>query len=161
MLRAKPDAGCWTVPGGRVEPGETLEDDGTNDAVASDDAADVGWFGRERTELHAPLLMTCSSVAGLIAQANGRARPVASQRLRSAEAPADQPHGQNHLLRPEGAYTTLEITEFGSPLTGNTRPASKQGKDRPGLVVSSEFHLNLTGRALVTVLPLTSVQRPG
>ncbi|MGB3184608.1 MAG: type II toxin-antitoxin system PemK/MazF family toxin [Ornithinimicrobium sp.] len=37
----------------------------------------------------------------------------------------------------------------------------EQGKDRPAVVVSSEFHLNLTGRALVTVLPLTSVQRPG
>lgn len=37
----------------------------------------------------------------------------------------------------------------------------EQGKDRPALVVSSAFHLNLTGRALVTVLPLTTVQRPG
>lgn len=37
----------------------------------------------------------------------------------------------------------------------------EQGEDRPALVVSSAFHLNLTGRALVTVLPLTSVQRPG
>lgn len=37
----------------------------------------------------------------------------------------------------------------------------EQGKDRPALVVSSAFHLNLTDRALVTVLPLTSVQRPG
>lgn len=27
VLRAnEPEAGCWTVPGGRVEPGETLED---------------------------------------------------------------------------------------------------------------------------------------
>ncbi len=37
----------------------------------------------------------------------------------------------------------------------------EQGKDRPAIVVSSTFHLNLTGRALVTVLPLTSVERPG
>lgn len=37
----------------------------------------------------------------------------------------------------------------------------EQGKDRPALVVSSEFHLQLTGGALVSVLPLTSVERPG
>lgn len=37
----------------------------------------------------------------------------------------------------------------------------EQGKDRPALVVSSGFHLNLTGGALVSVLPLTSVERPG
>lgn len=37
----------------------------------------------------------------------------------------------------------------------------EQGRDRPALVVSSTFHLNLTGGALVSVLPLTSVQRPG
>lgn len=37
----------------------------------------------------------------------------------------------------------------------------EQGKDRPALVVSSDFHLALTGRALVTVLPLTTVRRPG
>lgn len=37
----------------------------------------------------------------------------------------------------------------------------EQGKDRPALVVSSAFHLRLTGGALVTVLPLTSVERPG
>lgn len=37
----------------------------------------------------------------------------------------------------------------------------EQGKDRPALVVSSAFHLRLTGRALVSVLPLTSVDRPG
>lgn len=37
----------------------------------------------------------------------------------------------------------------------------EQGKDRPALVVSSEFHLELTGGSLVTVLPLTSVERPG
>lgn len=37
----------------------------------------------------------------------------------------------------------------------------KQGKDRPALVVSSRFHLDLTDRHLVSVLPLTSVERPG
>ncbi len=37
----------------------------------------------------------------------------------------------------------------------------EQGKDRPALVVSSAFHLHLTGGALVSVLPLTSVERPG
>lgn len=37
----------------------------------------------------------------------------------------------------------------------------EQGKDRPALVVSSAFHLRLTGGALVSVLPLTSVERPG
>lgn len=37
----------------------------------------------------------------------------------------------------------------------------EQGKDRPALVVSSRFHLDLTGSRLVTVLPLTSVERPG
>lgn len=37
----------------------------------------------------------------------------------------------------------------------------EQGKDRPALVVSSTFHLRLTGGQLVSVLPLTSVERPG
>jgi mRNA interferase MazF len=37
----------------------------------------------------------------------------------------------------------------------------EQGKDRPALVVSSAFHLDLTARRLVTVLPLTSVDRRG
>jgi len=36
----------------------------------------------------------------------------------------------------------------------------EQGKDRPALVVSSRFHLALTNGELVTVLPLTSVERP-
>lgn len=35
----------------------------------------------------------------------------------------------------------------------------EQGNDRPALVVSSAFHLRLTGGALVSVLPLTSVER--
>lgn len=37
----------------------------------------------------------------------------------------------------------------------------EQGRDRPALVVSSEFHLALTASQLVTVLPLTTVGRPG
>jgi mRNA interferase MazF len=37
----------------------------------------------------------------------------------------------------------------------------EQGKDRPALVVSSRFHLDLTAGQLVSVLPLTSVARPG
>jgi len=37
----------------------------------------------------------------------------------------------------------------------------EQGKDRPALVVSSAFHLNVTMGQLVTVLPLTTVERPG
>lgn len=35
----------------------------------------------------------------------------------------------------------------------------QQGKDRPALVVSSRFHLDLTMRNLICVLPLTSVER--
>ena len=37
----------------------------------------------------------------------------------------------------------------------------EQGKDRPALVVSSRFHLDLTREQLICVLPLTSVERPG
>jgi mRNA interferase MazF len=37
----------------------------------------------------------------------------------------------------------------------------EQGKDRPALVVSSRFHLDLTMGHLVSVLPLTSVERHG
>ncbi len=37
----------------------------------------------------------------------------------------------------------------------------EQGKDRPALVVSSRFHLRLTGGELVSVLPLTSRERSG
>lgn len=37
----------------------------------------------------------------------------------------------------------------------------EQGKDRPALVVSSRFHLSVTANQLVTVLPLTSVERSG
>lgn len=37
----------------------------------------------------------------------------------------------------------------------------EQGKDRPALVVSSRFHLDLTMGQLVTVLPLTSIERRG
>jgi mRNA interferase MazF len=37
----------------------------------------------------------------------------------------------------------------------------EQGKDRPALVVSTAFHLAVTLEQLVTVLPLTSVERAG
>ncbi|MHB8289073.1 MAG: type II toxin-antitoxin system PemK/MazF family toxin [Acidimicrobiales bacterium] len=37
----------------------------------------------------------------------------------------------------------------------------EQGRDRPALVVSSAFHLAITLGQLVTVLPLTSVERSG
>jgi mRNA interferase MazF len=37
----------------------------------------------------------------------------------------------------------------------------EQGKDRPALVVSSRFHLDLTMGHLVSVLPLTSIERHG
>lgn len=37
----------------------------------------------------------------------------------------------------------------------------EQGKDRPALVVSSRFHLDLTRGQLICVLPLTSIERPG
>lgn len=37
----------------------------------------------------------------------------------------------------------------------------KQGKDRPALVVSSLFHLGITMGQLITLLPLTSIERTG
>lgn len=37
----------------------------------------------------------------------------------------------------------------------------EQGKDRPALVVSSRFHLDLTMGRLVSVLPLTTIERRG
>lgn len=37
----------------------------------------------------------------------------------------------------------------------------EQGETRPVLIVSSSFHLRLTGNALLSVLPLTTVARPG
>jgi mRNA interferase MazF len=37
----------------------------------------------------------------------------------------------------------------------------EQGKDRPALVVSSRFHLSITMGQLVSVLPLTGVERAG
>lgn len=37
----------------------------------------------------------------------------------------------------------------------------EQGKDRPALVVSSQFHLDLTDNGLISVLPLTTVERRG
>ncbi len=37
----------------------------------------------------------------------------------------------------------------------------EQGRDRPALVISSRFHLDLTMGSLASVLPLTSVERRG
>lgn len=37
----------------------------------------------------------------------------------------------------------------------------EQGKDRPALVISSQFHLDLTDNGLISVLPLTTVERRG
>ncbi len=37
----------------------------------------------------------------------------------------------------------------------------EQGKDRPALVISSRFHLEVTLGHLVSVLPLTSLERRG
>ncbi len=61
----------------------------------------------------------------------------------------------DQLSRPQIEPGSVWFCDF-DPVRGR-----EQGNDRPALVVSSAFHLNLTGRALVTVLPLTSVQRPG
>lgn len=36
----------------------------------------------------------------------------------------------------------------------------EQGKDRPALVVSSADHLQLTRGTLITVLPMTTVEKP-
>lgn len=37
----------------------------------------------------------------------------------------------------------------------------EQAGRRPVLIVSSQFHLDLTGSALLTVLPITTTERPG
>ena len=37
----------------------------------------------------------------------------------------------------------------------------EQGNDRPAVVVSSRFHLQLTASRLISVLPMTTVERPG
>ena len=59
------------------------------------------------------------------------------------------------LSRPPIAPGSVWFCDF-NPVRGR-----EQGNDRPALVVSSAFHLRLTGGALVTVVPLTSVDRPG
>lgn len=59
------------------------------------------------------------------------------------------------LSQPRIEPGSVWFCDFG-PVRGR-----EQGKDRPAVVVSSTFHLDLTDRALVTVLPLTSVERPG
>lgn len=58
-------------------------------------------------------------------------------------------------IRPDIRPGTVWFVDF-DPVRGR-----EQGEDRPALVVSSRFHLDLTGGALATVLPLTSVERPG
>jgi mRNA interferase MazF len=42
------------------------------------------------------------------------------------------------------------------PTTGR-----EQGKARPAIVISSPFHLRLVRTELLTVIPLTTVERPG
>lgn len=61
----------------------------------------------------------------------------------------------NELSRPPIQPGSVWFCDF-DPVRGR-----EQGKDRPALVVSSAFHMHLTGGALVSVLPLTSVERPG
>jgi mRNA interferase MazF len=59
------------------------------------------------------------------------------------------------VRRPSIAPGQVWFVDF-DPVRGH-----EQGRDRPALVVSSRFHLDLTAGQLVTVLPLTSVERPG
>jgi mRNA interferase MazF len=59
------------------------------------------------------------------------------------------------VRRPPIAPGQVWFVDF-DPVRGH-----EQGRDRPALVVSSRFHLDLTAGQLVTVLPLTSVERPG
>lgn len=59
------------------------------------------------------------------------------------------------MTQPALAPGQVWFTDF-EPVRGR-----EQGKDRPALIVSSEFHLALTAGQLVIVLPLTTVERPG
>lgn len=59
------------------------------------------------------------------------------------------------VTRPPVAPGSVWFCDF-EPVRGR-----EQGKDRPALVVSSTFHIKLTGGALISVLPLTSVERLG
>lgn len=59
------------------------------------------------------------------------------------------------MSRPPIAPGQVWFVDF-DPVRGR-----EQGKDRPALVVSSRFHLDVTLGSLVSVLPLTSVDRPG
>lgn len=59
------------------------------------------------------------------------------------------------MVRPQIEPGQVWFVDF-DPVRGR-----EQGKDRPALVVSSRFHLDLTAGRLVTVLPLTSVERAG
>ena len=62
--------------------------------------------------------------------------------------------------RPRGSRPAIEpghvwFVDF-EPVRGR-----EQGKERPALVVSSRFHLDLTMGHLVSVLPLTTIERWG
>lgn len=59
------------------------------------------------------------------------------------------------MSRPSIAPGQVWFVDF-EPVRGR-----EQGKDRPALVVSSQFHLDVTMSHLVSVLPLTSVERRG
>jgi mRNA interferase MazF len=61
-----------------------------------------------------------------------------------------------------GAVTRQERVEPGQVWFVDFDPVRgrEQGKDRPALVVSSRFHLDLTTGQLICVLPLTSVEHP-
>ncbi|MGH9055275.1 MAG: type II toxin-antitoxin system PemK/MazF family toxin [Acidimicrobiales bacterium] len=59
------------------------------------------------------------------------------------------------MTRPPIEPGQVWFVDFG-PVRGH-----EQGQDRPALVVSSRFHLDLTDSQLVSVLPLTTVERTG
>ncbi len=63
--------------------------------------------------------------------------------------------GQVRVTQPPIAPGQVWFVDF-DPVRGR-----EQGKDRPALVVSSRFHLGVTLGHLVSVLPLTSVERRG
>lgn len=59
------------------------------------------------------------------------------------------------MTNPEFTPGQVWLVDF-DPVRGR-----EQRKDRPALVVSSRFHLELTMGQLISVLPLTTVERPG
>lgn len=74
--------------------------------------------------------------------------------------PRSATSGRRTTAEPAGASATDRgRTGRGSSTSTGTR--SRAGKDRPALIVSSRFHLDLTLGQLVSVLPLTSVERLG